>query len=502
MSAPEPLWRPEDLGKPIGGSIHAISACLPTWKDVVGYEENDVDILQALQCGYPRFYIHPIIQNQSDQLLIERGGEQQFGLLYLTKAAALQAQAYLRSKTSSDVSIYEYQRHSLPYFQVVVSSQFENEAKYYWRLAGDGMSSRAAQYFGQNEGAVKDWNWTSDTQQNVAIIQARLAKHYSIDPSDVYIFPSGMSAILHLQLYHQLLNPDSCQVQLGFPYVDTWKLLQEFSAHPHIFLQHDEDSILNSMGKLEGRLRRGCVFSEAPSNPLLETPDVEVLFQLCEDHEAFSFIDDTIASSVNINPMPYAHAITTSLSKWFNGQGDILGGAILLNDQKNGYRGLKEQFQKNYQLNVFHQDLECLARQSENYSNRVKKASLNAQKLVELLRKHPAIAKIYYAGAECDDAYAKVRRPDGKIPGLFSLILDESRYSPERFYDFLEISKGPSLGTDWSLVCPYTLLAHYSELDWVESCGVSRNLIRVSVGIEELGWIYEKFEKALKNAKI
>jgi cystathionine gamma-synthase len=48
------------------------------------------------------------------------------------------------------------------------------------------------------------------------------------------------------------------------------------------------------------------------------------------------------------------------------------------------------------------------------------------------------------------------------------------------------VAKGPSLGTNFTLVCPYTLLAHYNELPWAEEFGVDRFLIRVSVGLETI----------------
>ena len=54
----------------------------------------------------------------------------------------------------------------------------------------------------------------------------------------------------------------------------------------------------------------------------------------------------------------------------------------------------------------------------------------------------------------------------------------------QAFYNALAVSKGPSLGTTFTLVCPYTLLAHYTELDWAAQYGVHADLIRVSVGTE------------------
>ena len=58
----QPLCHAEDLGKPIPNTQHAISMCLPRWKDVVGYEERNPDTMDKLQLGYPRFLYHPMVE--------------------------------------------------------------------------------------------------------------------------------------------------------------------------------------------------------------------------------------------------------------------------------------------------------------------------------------------------------------------------------------------------------------------------------------------------------
>jgi len=67
---------------------------------------------------------------------------------------------------------------------------------------------------------------------------------------------------------------------------------------------------------------------------------------------------------------------------------------------------------------------------------------------------------------------------------LFSLVLKEG-CNVETFFDHLNVRKGPSLGTCYTLACPYTVLAHYDELAWAAACGVPASLIRVSVGFED-----------------
>ena len=69
----------------------------------------------------------------------------------------------------------------------------------------------------------------------------------------------------------------------------------------------------------------------------------------------------------------------------------------------------------------------------------------------------------------------------------------------QRFYNALKVCKGPSLGTNFTLACPYVLLAHYNELDWAAKCGLPAHLIRVSVGLEDTKDLWRRFEKALKD---
>ena len=55
------------------------------------------------------------------------------------------------------------------------------------------------------------------------------------------------------------------------------------------------------------------------------------------------------------------------------------------------------------------------------------------------------------------------------------------------------------LGTVFSLACPFTLLAHYTELEWAEACGVSRYLIRLSVGLEDPEELWKRLQAALEG---
>jgi cystathionine gamma-synthase len=99
----------------------------------------------------------------------------------------------------------------------------------------------------------------------------------------------------------------------------------------------------------------------------------------------------------------------------------------------------------------------------------------------------------------CRTGYEHIRRAEGGYGCLFSFLLKDAPNASPRFYDALRVCKGPSLGTHFTLVCPYTLLAHYDELDWAETCGVPRHLLRVSAGLEDKADLIARFDEALKS---
>jgi cystathionine gamma-synthase len=123
----------------------------------------------------------------------------------------------------------------------------------------------------------------------------------------------------------------------------------------------------------------------------------------------------------------------------------------------------------------------------------------NGQAVAAWLANHPAVEEVWHPSLTHKKNYDAVMRKGGGYGGLLSFVLKNQKKTP-KVYDALRLSKGPSFGTPFTLVCPYTLLAHYPELDWADACGVSRNLLRVSCGLEPLETILGAFEVALSHA--
>ena len=133
---------------------------------------------------------------------------------------------------------------------------------------------------------------------------------------------------------------------------------------------------------------------------------------------------------------------------------------------------------------------------TRDFETRVRRINRTGEALADYLRAHPAVETVYYPKFDPSPGYGQARRADGGYGGLMSILLHDAAEKSPPFYDSLAVNKGPSLGTNFTLACPYTLLAHYGELDWAESHGVSRWLIRVSAGMEDPTDMQARFDAA------
>lgn len=185
---------------------------------------------------------------------------------------------------------------------------------------------------------------------------------------------------------------------------------------------------------------------------------------------------------------------------------------MIINPNSPQYGALKGVLDSDYEDTLYPEDAVYLERNSRDYRGRIKRVNDNAYDICEYLYsrsldanpQRAAIKKVYYPRYITPEIYEQARRtpPLGKggYGGLFSLTFTTMEAS-KAFYDTLECAKGPSLGTSFTLASPYTILAHYLELDWAASYGVEAGLVRISVGQEEIGVLRKWFERAVEAAE-
>ena len=211
--------------------------------------------------------------------------------------------------------------------------------------------------------------------------------------------------------------------------------------------------------------------------------------------EAILQIDDTIGTGINLNALPYADLIFTSLTKSFAGRGDVMAGSLLVSPQSPWARTLLTACTTVAGLGDA--DAIALEEASRDVKERAPKLDAHALLLAERLATHPAVERVLHPKG-CPNFRALMRSGAG-YGCLLSFELKQGRQQAQVVYDALSVSKGPSLGTNFTLACPYTQLAHYDELAWAERCGVAADLLRVSVGLEDPDELWMRFQRALDS---
>ena len=224
----------------------------------------------------------------------------------------------------------------------------------FWRLTGTGISSRLAQKIHKDLGSLRQASFdplealsryqglrgmSSDLGAMNKIREriSSLLKRASISPeisnkvsaSDVYLYPTGMSAIYHCNLLLQTWMPTE-SIVFGFPYELTLKMLQTYgkSCRFYGFGNPDELNQLEAYLQLEAMQDRRVqsVWCECASNPLLRTVDLDSIRLLADRYGFQVILDDTIGSFANVDVLGVADIVVTSLTKSFSGNGDVMGG--------------------------------------------------------------------------------------------------------------------------------------------------------------------------------
>ncbi|KAJ9128226.1 hypothetical protein QFC24_000518 [Naganishia onofrii] len=343
---------------------------------------------------------------------------------------------------------------------------------------------------------------------------------------EVYLYPTGMSAIWHshqLAMYWKTKKqvPVGKSICFGFPYTDTLKILQKWGPGCHFF-GHGDEADLDAFAQLleEQRSQNSgeppilSLFCEFPSNPLLRSPNLKRLRELADEYGFLIIVDETVGNFVNVEVASWADIVVSSLTKVFSGDTNVMGGSLVLNPYSKHFSELKTAIEATYQDTYFAEDAVFMERNSRDFRTRIATINDNAYALTEFLRlrslKNPSaphgsvIKEVYYPRYITPENFSIAQRlpstGKGGFGGLFSLTFTSIAAS-RAFFDALECCKGPSLGTNFTLACPYTILAHYLELDWASGFGVEAGLVRVSVGLEPIQSLFASFTRALEAAE-
>ena len=253
---------------------------------------------------------------------------------------------------------------------------------------------------------------------------------------------------------------------------------------------HDFEELITDKTKI--------LYIETPSNPLLTITDIESIAKLSEKHGLKTIIDNTFASPINQTPIDLGADISIhSATKYLGGHSDMLAGVVVGN-----HKDLQKIFKKGVNLGGNLSDFMCflLERSIKTLGIRIEKHNENAMKLAEFLDKQPMVNKVYYPGLQSHANHEIAKKQMSAFGGMLSFELNE-KLEVRDFQRSLKLIK-PSMslaGVESTILMP-TLTSHasLSESD-KEKQGIKDNLLRFSVGIENVDDLIDDLTNALNK---
>ena len=313
--------------------------------------------------------------------------------------------------------------------------------------------------------------------------------------TDAILTNCGMSAI-HL-VSVALLTPDDLVVAPHDCYGGSYRLFNSLSQRGYFkakFVDQSDPVALKEALSLRPKL----VLIETPSNPLLRIVDIQEISQQAHEVGALVLVDNTFMTPILQKPIELgADIVTHSCTKFLNGHSDLLAGILVFKDQQlatdvlwwaNNIGTLTSSF-----------DSYLLLRGLRTLAARVTLQQANAQKVVEFLVNHPKIAHVYHPSLSSNLGHEIAKKQQ---KGFGSLLSFELAGDPEVMPKFLKalniITLAQSLGGVESLIChPATMTHSGITAQARKTAGISDQLLRISIGLEDVNDLLGDLEQAL-----
>lgn len=310
-------------------------------------------------------------------------------------------------------------------------------------------------------------------------------------------FSSGMSAISTIT---QMLNAGNHIICSDDVYGGTFRLFDKVLKKFNLEFDFID---LTSLQSLERYIKNTTklVWLESPSNPLLKLIDIEATAKIAKSHGIVTVVDNTFATPFFQKPLKLgADIVMHSTTKYLNGHSDVIGGALVMNDQEL-YNKL--QFLQNAAGGVpgpF--DCFLVLRGIKTLAIRMERHAENAMKIAQFLENHPKVRKVIYPGLNSHPQHELAKRQMTGFGGIVTFFIKGGLEAARKFLERVKVfSLAESLGGVESLIEHPAIMTHASLPKEVrDKIGISDELIRVSVGIENVDDLIDDLKNALASS--
>jgi len=312
---------------------------------------------------------------------------------------------------------------------------------------------------------------------------------------DALLFPSGMGAITTTIMAltkagdHIILTSDSYRRTRQF----CLQIMAKFGVETSIVDPRDYDALEKAITP-----KTKLLFSESPTNPYMNVIDLPKVVAIGKKHRIKIIIDSTFATPFNQTPLDYGvDLVLHSATKYLGGHNDLLGGVIT--GKKDFIDGIRK-FQGILGGIPDPQAAYLLIRGLKTFPLRMARQNESALAIARYLNKHPKISMVYYPALEHHHNYEVAKAQMRGFGGVVSFEVKATLEQISKFIDNCKIPYiAPSLGGTESLIEQPSLMSFY-ELSTEErkAVGISDQLVRYAVGVEDTQDLIDDLEQALK----
>ncbi|EKM0525983.1 trans-sulfuration enzyme family protein [Cronobacter turicensis] len=316
--------------------------------------------------------------------------------------------------------------------------------------------------------------------------------------SQGFAFASGLAAISTVL---ELLEKESHIVAVDDVYGGTYRLLENVRKRTAgltvSWVKPDDLVALEAAIRPETRM----IWVETPTNPLLKLADLEAIAGLARRRGVISVADNTFASPAIHRPLTLGFDIVVhSATKYLNGHSDVVAGLAVVGDNpelaqqlaylQNAVGGVLDPFSSFLTL----RGIRTLALRMERHS-------ASALKIAQRLAQHPQVEKVFFPWLESHPQYALARRQMALAGGMISIVVRGDDQRAAQVIKKLRLfTLAESLGGVESLVSQPFSMTHASiPLEQRLANGITPQLIRLSVGIEDAEDLLADLEQALEG---
>lgn len=343
------------------------------------------------------------------------------------------------------------------------------------------------------EGKLNGYLYSRYENPTVVAVEQKLA---AVDGAEAaLVFSSGMAAIS--TALFTLLRPGDEILCSAAIYGGTFHIIEDLLAKFGVerrFISLDE--LANLAGVIGPKTR--MVWFESPINPTLRCVDVRTVAAACTKAGVLSVIDNTFASAINQPVLSMGIDLSMqSATKYLNGHSDVTGGAL------SGSKALMAPISKMRRLLGGIMDpipAFSLGRGMKTMPLRVAQHNANALKVAQHFENHKGLERVYYPGlpSHPDHAIAK-----GQMSGFGGVVTIDVKGGKEvvfKAFDKLKVIKrAASLGGVESICSLPILTSQYGLTDdELVKAGISKGMMRISIGLEDASDLIDDLEQALR----